>query len=111
VSAKSPIASLEVVAKDGELRFAVQAKPRAKRTAILGVRGDDRVLEVALAAPPVDGAANTALVEALSSALALPKSQIRIARGESARRKLVAVSGIQESDLRARLELASGRTV
>jgi uncharacterized protein (TIGR00251 family) len=104
VDEKSPLASLEVVSKDGELRFTVQAKPRAKRTAILGVRSEDRVLEVALAAPPVDGAANAALIEALAKALRLPKSQVRIARGDSARRKLVAVSGIAESDLRARLE-------
>jgi uncharacterized protein (TIGR00251 family) len=104
VNAKSPLAALEVVTKDGELRFMVQAKPRAKRTAILGVRSEDRVLEVALAAPPVDGAANAALIEALASALGLPKSQVRIARGNSARRKLVAVSGISESELRARFE-------
>jgi uncharacterized protein (TIGR00251 family) len=95
---------LRVVAKDGELRFEVHAKPRAKRTALLGVRGHDGALEVALAAPPVDGAANAALVEALAKALGVPRGQVEIVRGEGSRTKLVAVRGLAEAELRERLE-------
>jgi uncharacterized protein (TIGR00251 family) len=105
VSSVSP--ALTVVAKDGELRFEVHAKPRAKRTSIVGVRVHDGVLEVALAAPPVDGAANAELVKALAHALGMPKRSVRIVRGEGARTKLVGVSDIGEDELRARLGRAT----
>lgn len=105
----SPPSLLTIVATDGELRFAVHAKPRAKRTSILGARAHDGALEVALAAPPVDGAANAELVKALAEALGVPKGCVRIVRGEGARAKLVAVRGVEEADLRARLGGAGRR--
>jgi uncharacterized protein YggU (UPF0235/DUF167 family) len=51
-------------------------------------------LAIRLAAPPVDGAANQALVRFLAGALGLPKSAVRIASGESSRLKTVALAGI-----------------
>jgi uncharacterized protein (TIGR00251 family) len=99
---------LAVVAKDGELRFEVHAKPRAKRTSILGVRSKDRALEVALAAPPVDGAANVELVRMLARALGVPKASVRIVRGDGARTKLVAVTSLNVNEFRARLQRAIG---
>jgi len=99
---------LAVVAKDGEVRFEVHAKPRAKRTAILGVRAHDGALEVALAAPPVDGAANVELVRMLAHALGVPKASVRIVRGEGARTKLVAVTSLDVNEFRARLHQAIG---
>ena len=97
---------LAVVANDGELRFEVHAKPRAKRTVLRGVRAHDGALEIALAAPPVDGAANSELVNVLASALGVPKACVDILRGEGSRRKIVAVRGLDEGDLRARLARA-----
>ena len=99
---------LTVVAKDGELRFEVHAKPRAKRTSIGGVRAHDGALEVALAAPPVDGAANAELLAAISAALGVPRANVRIVRGEGSRTKLVAVRGLDEGELRARVARAGG---
>jgi uncharacterized protein (TIGR00251 family) len=99
---------LTVVAKDGELRFEVHAKPRAKRTSIIGVRAHDGALEVALAAPPVDGAANVELVKLLARALGVPKANLRIVRGEGAHTKLVAVIGLDARDFHARLRDAIG---
>ena len=96
-------AALIVVEKEGELRFRVHAKPRAKRSAVLGVRAHDGALEVALAAPPVDGEANAELVGLLTRALQLRKGDARIAHGEGSREKLVAVCGIDEAELRSRL--------
>jgi uncharacterized protein (TIGR00251 family) len=104
----SALPDLTVVAKDGELRFEVHAKPRAKRTSIVGVRAHDGALEVALAAPPVDGAANAELVRALALALGVPKASVRIVRGEGSRTKLVAVRGLDEGELRARAVRAGG---
>jgi uncharacterized protein len=100
---------LTVIVKDAELRFEVHVKPRAKRTSIIGVRPPNGALEVAIAAPPVDGAANSELVRALALALEIPKRSARILRGEAARTKLIGVSGLDESELRARLARAIGR--
>ena len=69
----------------------VQLAPRASRNALLGVH--DGRLKIALTAPPVDGAANDALVGFLADALHVPRSGVRIVRGQRARRKVVFVSG------------------
>ena len=66
--------------------------PRAGRTAVAGVR--DGIVFVKLAAAPVEGAANDALVELLSSVLHIPKRSIRIRSGERSRTKLVEVDGL-----------------
>ena len=92
-------ADLTVTRKDGSLRFEVHAKPRARKSAVVGV--SEGKLEVALAAQPVDGAANDALVELLSDLLGVPKRAVSILRGGSSRHKLVSVDGIDESRLRA----------
>jgi hypothetical protein len=106
VTISSPV--LAIVAKDGELRFEVHAKPRAKRTSIVGVRSHDGALEVALAAPPVDGAANAELVKVLAHALGIPKTAVRIVRGEGSRTKLVGVSGLDAREIEVRLRPAVG---
>ncbi len=92
------LSSLE---KRGELRFEVHAKPRAKKSRIVGARGD--ALEVALAAPPVDGAANEELVRVLADALGLPRRNVVLVRGDTSQKKLVAVTGIDAATLLARL--------
>jgi uncharacterized protein (TIGR00251 family) len=69
----------------------VRVIPRAKQSSIEGVR--DGVLRVRLAAPPVDGAANAALVELLSSRLGVARSRVSLVKGERGRTKTVEVSG------------------
>jgi uncharacterized protein YggU (UPF0235/DUF167 family) len=58
---------------------------------------------VSLAAPPVDGAANSELVATLASALAIPRAQVVIVHGASSRRKLVEVRGLSAEAVRAKL--------
>lgn len=82
---------IELKEKDGWVRFEVHAKPRAKKSRIVGERGT--ALEVALAAPPVDGAANEELVRVLANELGVARRQVVIIRGETAHKKLVAVEG------------------
>jgi uncharacterized protein YggU (UPF0235/DUF167 family) len=53
-----------------------------------------------LAAPPVDGAANEALVDFLAAALEVPRRAVRIVTGVTARSKLVEVEGVDESRVR-----------
>ena len=75
--------------------------PRAPTHCVDGTRGG--ALLIRLAAPPVDGAANDALVAFLSDALALPRRNIAIVSGEKSRDKRVQIEGIDEPAARARL--------
>ena len=63
--------------------------PNAKRTEVDGLH--DGALRVRLAAPPIDGRANDALIAWLAKALGVAKRDVEIVRGESGRRKQVAV--------------------
>ena len=84
------------------LTFAVRVVPRAGRTAIAGVRGD--AILVRLAAAPVDGAANDALLAFLSEALDIPSKHISIAAGGHSRDKRVMLSGITVEQAERRLK-------
>ncbi|MDB4933387.1 MAG: hypothetical protein JWP87_359 [Labilithrix sp.] len=101
---------MRLVEKDGAVRFEVHAKPRAKKSKIVGERGD--ALEIALAAPPVDGAANEELIRYVSTVLAVPKRDVELVRGDTSREKLLAVRGLPVAEVEARLRAAvvpSGR--
>jgi uncharacterized protein len=75
--------------------------PRAGRHAVSGHR--DGVLLVRLAAPPVEGAANAALVDLLSGALDVPRRDIDVVSGLRTRNKRVLVRGRRALELDARL--------
>lgn len=79
----------------------VLVQPRASRTKVLGEHGGR--LKIALAAPPVEGEANRALVEFLAGALGVRRAQVAILRGESGRRKTVRVDGVGGATARAGL--------
>lgn len=88
--------------KSGGTLIAVRAKPRASRSAVLGLVTDPNgavALDVAIAAPPVDGAANTEIVTFLAGVLGLPKRSVRIARGDGSRHKMVEVDAPTEAVL------------
>jgi uncharacterized protein (TIGR00251 family) len=69
----------------------VRVIPRAKRTEAAGLRNG--ALLVRLAAPPVDGAANTALVAFLASTLGVPSRAVQLLSGERGRQKRVLIAG------------------
>jgi len=83
----------------------VHLTPRSARDEVLGLEGD--VLLARVSAPPVEGRANDALLRLLSEALGVPKSSLRIVRGQRSREKLVAVEGLDAPEVRRRLELRS----
>lgn len=83
------------------IAFAVRVVPRAGRTSIAGVRGE--ALLVRLAAAPVDGAANDALVACLASLFDRPKRDITIVSGHASRDKRIAVAGARRAEIEARL--------
>ena len=74
---------------DGVL-LSLSVMPNAKRTAVDGLH--DGALRVRLAAPPIDGRANDALVAWLAKQLGVPRRDVEVLRGESSRRKQVAVA-------------------
>ena len=76
----------------GAITLEVLVQPRASRTRVAGEHGGR--LKVQLAAPPVDGEANAALVEFLAGALGVRKGDVTIARGGTGRRKTVRVAGV-----------------
>lgn len=65
--------------------------PRASRTAVGPMVGDR--LRVAVTAPPVDGEANAAVIEALAEAFGVRRAAVAIVRGERGRRKTVRIDG------------------
>jgi uncharacterized protein len=85
------------------VRLRVRVQPRASRTGLAGVHGDQ--LRIRLTAPPVDGAANDALIRFLAERLEVPRAAVRVEAGAAGRSKLVAVDGITLEAARRRLEL------
>ena len=79
----------------------IRVIPRAGRTGIAGTRAD--ALLVRLAAAPVDGAANDALIALLSELFDRPKRDITLVSGHTSRDKRVAFAGLTEADIAARL--------
>ena len=85
-----------------ELRIAVRVVPRATRNEVT-VRDGAVIVRVTAAA--VDGRANRAVCRVLAEHLGLRPSAVRIMRGERSRDKLIALDGIEDQALRARLQL------
>ena len=89
------------IRQDGpDVLLELYVQPRAPRTELTW-RSDRLVLR--LPAPPVEGAANLACQAALADLLDIPKSRIVIARGETARFKLLRIRGAEAAAIRARL--------
>ena len=86
---------------EGGAAFPVRVVPRASRNEICGRQGE--AIKVRLTAPPVEGAANEALISFLSEVLEVRKSQIEILSGHAAREKIVCVVGLMPEELEARL--------
>jgi uncharacterized protein (TIGR00251 family) len=81
--------------------FSVRVVPRASRNTIAGIH--DGAVRIRLTAPPVEGVANEALIGFLSSVLRVPKQDIELVSGQTARNKVVSVSGLSAEEVEARL--------
>lgn len=75
------------VAADGRITLTLHIQPGAKKTEVAGLHGE--ALKIRLAAPPVDGMANEALVKFLAEMLGLPKSAVSLKSGQRSRRKVL----------------------
>lgn len=85
--------------------LAIRVIPRSPRTRVDGRRGD--AILIRLKAPPVDGAANEALIAFLSDVLDVPRRSIAIVSGQTSRDKRVRVEGIEQAVAMSRLLPAS----
>lgn len=91
--------ALRVDVRGTVVRVAVHVQPRASRSEIIGVHG--AALKVRLQAPPVDGAANEALVRLLADSLGVSYRSVRVVAGATSRAKTVEVDGTTEDAVRA----------
>ncbi len=78
-------------AADGRLTLTLHIQPGAKKTEFAGLHGD--ALKIRLAAPPVDGKANEALIRFVADQLGLAKSAVKLKSGQTSRRKVLEVIG------------------
>lgn len=95
------LSNIRFEAVPGGTRFAVRVQPRASRTELDGAWQDS--LRVRIAAPPVDGEANDALVRFLARRLSIGRGAVRIVAGESGRSKRIEVAGLTPAEIVARL--------
>ena len=88
--------------KDGAI-LTVQVQPKASRTECVGIHGG--ALKIRVAAPPVDGKANEALIAFLAERLDVPPSSIAIHAGAAGRQKRVLLKTCKAKDVSVRLGL------
>ena len=88
------------VVREG-VSLSVKAQPRASRTEIAGTHGAE--LKVRVAAPPVDSAANAALVEFLAETIGCPRRNVSLTRGDTSTHKQFVVSGVPVETIAERL--------
>jgi len=81
----------------------IRVVPRASRDELAGFDETGR-LKVRLTAPPVEGAANRALIKLLAKRLGLSKSAVTVVRGETSRNKLVEIDGLSDDAVRGALK-------
>ena len=86
------MSSLDARRRGEAVRFSVHLQPRASKNEIAGLHGTS--LKVRVTAPPVDGLANEALIEFLSSALKISRRNVCIISGNSSRTKVIEISGV-----------------
>jgi len=81
--------------------FPVRVVPRASKNEVAGQVGE--AIKVRLAAPPVEGKANEALIAFLAEKLGVRKSQVEIVAGETSQNKMVCVLGLSPAEVEKRL--------
>lgn len=79
----------------------VRAKPRASKSRVLAER--DGELEVALKAPPIDGAANDELLQFVAKKVGVARSRVTLERGETSRHKVLRLRAATIEVVRAQL--------
>ena len=82
--------------EEAAVTLSIRIQPRASKNEIVAREGG--ALKIRITAPPVDGAANEALIRFLADTLSVPKSQVEIVSGHTSRDKVVRIHGVNEAD-------------
>jgi uncharacterized protein len=77
---------------DGDCEISVKVVPRSSQNKIVGIVNGE--LKLKIQAPPVEGAANEAVLDLLAYCLKKPKSALKVLRGETSRHKVIQVRGM-----------------
>jgi len=85
------------------ITFPVRVQPRASKNEIVGEY--DGALKIKLTAPPVEGEANEALINFLAQFLKIPRKDVILVKGETARHKTIAVNGINREQFMEKIGL------
>jgi len=83
--------------------LSVKVQPRASRNDVGGLHGSE--LKVAVTAPPVDSAANQAVVELIAEILGLPRRAVTLVRGQTSRHKILRLDGLTAEEAAAKIML------
>lgn len=89
--------------QSGGACLAVKLQPRASKNEIGPPLGDE--LKIKVTAPPVEGAANEALIDLLADTLGCPRSAVRIVRGQTSRHKTVLIAGLSAAEVQGKLKV------
>ena len=81
--------------------LAIKLQPRASRQQISGLHGTE--LKVSVTAPPVDAAANRALIEYFAELLEISRSNVELVKGQTSRHKTLHVTGLSSANIREKL--------
>lgn len=81
------------------MRIAIHVTPKSGRDEVAGWRGGE--LSVRVTAPPEGGKANSAACALLADVLGIPKSTVRVVRGETSRHKQLEIENVTEAEFRA----------
>ncbi|MDB6059673.1 MAG: hypothetical protein JWO95_3517 [Verrucomicrobiales bacterium] len=87
----------------GGTYIAIKVQPRASKNEIGPALGDE--LKIKVTAPPVDAAANEAVIELLADTLGCARSKVQITKGQTSRHKTIFVSGMSVAEISKKLEL------
>lgn len=95
------------IRSDGDaVVLTLHIQPGAKKTEIVGLHGE--ALKIRLAAPPVDGKANAALIAFIAAKVGAGRTAVELLSGETSRAKRVRIAGMTETAVRAALQQLAG---
>jgi uncharacterized protein (TIGR00251 family) len=98
-----PLPAFLTAQSDG-VTLAIKLQPRASRNEIGEASGPE--LRIKVTAPPVDAAANEALLRLLADTLDCPRGNVELLRGQTARHKVVKICGLKPTDVLTKLNHA-----
>jgi len=90
-----------LTATENGVRLLVRVQPKAGHNRVVGLQGD--ALKVRLTAPPVENAANKALLTLLAKTFGVPKKAVQLTKGGHGRLKQVVVEGVSVAEVRRQL--------